>query len=187
VLLRLGSGAALVSALRASRQVILPLWAVSIGVSDANTALIIGVAGGLDFALFYTTGQIMDRWGRMWTAIPSMVGLGVGHLVLAFTHDSSAAVAWFITIAMVLGVANGFGSGLLMTLGADLTDPKDPAPFLGAFRFTTDVGGAAAPLALSALTAFLSLSFASGAMGLIGLVGAAILWRYLPRYVPRTR
>ena len=44
---------------------ILPLWAVSIGVSDANTALIIGIAGGLDFALFYTTGQIMDRWGRM--------------------------------------------------------------------------------------------------------------------------
>lgn len=187
VLLRLGSGAALVSALRASRQVILPLWAVSIGVSDANTALIIGIAGGLDFALFYTTGQIMDRWGRLWTALPSMIGLGVGHILLAFTHDSSAAVAWFIAIAMMLGIANGFGSGLLMTLGADLADPKDPAPFLGAFRFTADVGGAAAPLALSGLTALLSLSLASGAMGLLGLVGAVVLWKYLPRYAPRSR
>lgn len=187
VLLRLGTGAALVSALRASRQVILPLWAVSIGISDANTALIIGIAGGLDFALFYTTGQIMDRWGRMWTALPSMIGLGVGHLVLAFTHDSSAAVLWFIAIAMVLGVANGFGTGLLMTLGADLADPRNPAPFLGAFRFTADVGGATSPLALSGITALLSLSFASGAMGLLGLVGAVILWRYLPRYAPHTR
>ncbi|MEO7349096.1 MAG: MFS transporter [Terrimesophilobacter sp.] len=187
VLLRLGTGAALVSALRASRQVIIPLWAVSIGVSDANTALIIGIAGGLDFALFYTTGQIMDRWGRMWTALPSMIGLGVGHLVLALTHDSTDAVTWFITIAMVLAVANGFGTGLLMTLGADLADPHDPAPFLGAFRFTADVGGAAAPLALSAATALVSLSFASGAMGLLGLVGAGILWRYLPRYAPHTR
>lgn len=187
VLLRLGTGAALVSALRASRQVIVPLWAVSIGVSDANTALIIGIAGGLDFALFYTTGQIMDRWGRMWTALPSMIGLGLCHLALAFTHDLPASVVWFIVIAMVLGVANGFGSGLLMTLGADLADPRNPAPFLGAFRFTSDAGGAASPLAIAGLTALVSLPFAGGVMGIVGLVGAAVLWRYLPRYVPRTR
>lgn len=187
VLLRLGTGAALVSALRASRQVIVPLWAVSIGVSDTNTALIIGIAGALDFALFYTTGQIMDRWGRMWTGLPSMIGLGAGHLILAFTHDSDAAVTWFVITAMVLGIANGFGTGLLMTIGADLADPSDPAPFLGAFRFTADVGGAAAPLAISGLTALVSLTFASGAMGLLGLCGAAILARYLPRYAHRTR
>ncbi|HEY9497877.1 MAG TPA: MFS transporter [Terrimesophilobacter sp.] len=187
VLARLGTGAALIGALRASRQVMLPLWAVSIGISDANTALIIGIAGGLDFALFYTTGQIMDRWGRMWTALPSMVGLGLGHLALAFTRDLPGNVAWFIAIAMVLAVANGFGSGLLMTLGADLADKDNPAPFLGAWRFTSDAGGAAAPLAISGLTALVSLSFASGAMGILGLAGAAVLWRYLPRFAPHTR
>ncbi len=187
VLARLGSGALLIGAIRASRQVVVPLWAVSIGVSDANTALIIGIAGGLDFALFYTTGQIMDRWGRMWTALPTMIGLGLGHLVLAFTHDLPASVAWFIVITMVLGVANGFGTGLLMTLGADLADRRNPAPFLGAWRFTSDAGGAAAPLAISGLTALVSLSFATGVMGVLGLVGAGILWRYLPRYLPRAR
>jgi len=187
VLLRLGTGAAIIGALRASRQVILPLWAVSIGVPDASTALIIGIAGGLDFALFYTTGQIMDRWGRMWTALPSMIGLGLGHLALAFTHDLPAATTWFIVLAMVLAIANGFGTGLLMTLGADLADPRNPAPFLGAFRFTSDVGSAAAPLTISALTALISLSFASGVMGILGLVGAGFLVRYLPRFAPHTR
>lgn len=187
VLMRLGTGATLIGALRASRQVILPLWAVSIGVSDANTALIIGIAGGLDFALFYTTGQIMDRWGRMWTALPSMVGLSLGHLALAFTHDVPGNVTWFIAVAMVLAVANGFGSGLLMTIGADLADKNDPAPFLGAWRFMGDAGGAASPLALAGLTALVSLSFASGAMGVLGILGAGILWRYLPRYVPHQR
>ncbi len=187
VLARLGTGAALVGAMRASRQVVVPLWAVSIGISDADTALIIGIAGGLDFALFYTTGQIMDRWGRMWTALPSMVGLGAGHLVLSFTHDLPGTVVWFIAITMVLAIANGFGSGLLMTLGADLADKRNPAPFLGAWRFTADVGGATAPLAISGLTALVSLSFASGAVGILGLLGAGILWRYLPRYVPHSR
>ncbi|MEC5183733.1 MFS family permease [Cryobacterium sp. MP_3.1] len=185
VLLRLGTGAGLVGAMRATRTVLLPLWAVSIGINEPDTALIIGIAGGIDFALFYASGQIMDRFGRMWTAIPSMIGLGVGMLALAFTHDLPENVAWFIAVAMFLSVANGIGSGLLMTLGADLAPAGGPAPFLGAWRFTADFGSAAAPLAVAGIIALLSLSVASAVMGMVGLVGAGVLWRYIPRYAPR--
>jgi MFS family permease len=187
VLVRLGTGAALIGAMRASRQVILPLWAVSIGIPDAQTVLIIGVAGAIDFALFYASGQIMDRFGRLWSALPSMIGLGIGHLVLAFTHDVPGAVAWFIASALFMSLANGVGSGILMTLGADLADQRNPAPFLGAWRFTGDAGGAAAPLALSALVAVASIAFASGIIGVVGLVGAGVLLRYVPRYAPHSR
>ena len=186
-LARLGTGAALIGAVRASRTLIVPLWAVSIGISDTNTVLIIGVAGAIDFALFYLSGQIMDRFGRLWSAIPSMVGLGLGQLALAFTHGLPGEVAWFISITIVLAVANGFGSGLLMTLGADLADKSNPAPFLGAWRFTSDAGAAASPLALAGLTALVSLPFAGAMMGVVGLAGAAVLWRYIPRFVPRAR
>ena len=190
VLLKLGSGAALMGGMRASRQVILPLWAVSIAISDTNTALIIGLAGGIDFALFYTGGQIMDRFGRLWTAVPSMIGMGVGFIFLAFMHDGTGRVAWFIVVAILLSLANGIVSGLRMTLGADLADKTNPAPFLGAWRFTGDAGSAAAPLAISLITAVTSLSFATGVMGVLGLLGAAIFARYIPRYVthrhPRT-
>jgi len=71
-----------------------------------------------------------------------------------------------------------------MTLGADLAPKAHPAPFLGAWRFTGDLGGAAAPLAVSGLTALASVSVASGVVGLLGLVGAVLLGRYIPRYVP---
>ena len=186
VLLRLGTGAGLVGAMRASRTVLLPLWAVSIGISVPDIALIIGIAGAVDFALFYASGQVMDRFGRMWTALPSMIGLGTGHLILAFTHDLPGNVEWFIAVAMILSLANGIGSGLLMTLGADLA-PKNtsPAPFLGAWRFTADLGGAVAPLAVAGLTAVATISIASGVMGVFGLFGAVILGRYIPRYAPR--
>jgi MFS family permease len=185
LLSRLGLGAALIGALRASRNVILPLWAVSIGVSDTNTALIIGVAGAVDFALFYTGGAIMDRFGRLATALPSMAGLGLGHVVLAFTHDLPSNVTWFIVAAMVLSVANGLGSGILMTLGADLADPSNPAPFLGAWRFTGGLGGASAPLVIAGVTAVASISLAAGVIGALGFVGVGVLARYVPRYVPR--
>lgn len=187
VLLKLGSGSALIAGMRASRQVILPLWAVSIGLEPATTALIIGIAGAVDFALFYSGGQIMDRFGRLWTAVPSMIGLGLGHLVLALTHDLSANTTWFVILAMVLSLANGIGSGIIMTLGADLAPKSSPAPFLGAWRFTTETGGAAAPLLIAGITALVSLPVAAGVIGVLGLLGAGILARYIPKYVPRRR
>lgn len=184
VLARMGAGAGLVAAVRASRTVILPLWAVSIGIDGPTTALIIGIAGAIDFALFYVSGQIMDRFGRVWSALPSMIGLGLAHLALAFTHDVPSKVGWFVAVAMALALANGIGSGLLMTLGADLAPKSNPAPFLGAWRFTGDLGGAAAPLAVSGITALTSLSVASGVIGVLGLVGAVLMGRFIPRYAP---
>jgi MFS family permease len=187
VLTRLGLGAALIGAMRSSRQVLLPLWAVSIHLPSTETALIIGIAGAIDFGLFYTSGQIMDRFGRLWSAMPSMIGLSIGHAVLAFTHDVPGAVFWFMGAAFFMSIANGVGSGIVMTLGSDLADPGHPAPFLGAWRFTGDVGNAGSPLLVSALTAAVSIAFASGFMAILGVVGAGVLLRYVPRYVPRIR
>jgi MFS family permease len=184
VLARLGSAAGLVGAVRASRQVILPLWAVSLGLGDSNIALIIGIAGAIDFALFYTSGQIMDRFGRLAGVLPSMIGLGAAHIVLAVSFGLPDREVWFITIAMFMALANGLGSGILLTLGADLADKANPAPFLGAWRFTADAGSAVAPVLVSVLTGLVSLALASGVMGVLGLLGAGLLLRYLPRYVP---
>jgi len=185
VLLTLGVGSMMVAALRASRQVLLPLWAVSIGLHETQTSLIIGVAGLVDFSLFFAGGWIMDRFGRLWTAVPSMVGLGIGHLALAATAFLPGTMWWFIGIAMFLSLANGIGAGILMTLGADLADPRHPAPFLGAWRFTNDSGAAAAPLIVSGLTALVSLPFAAGALGVMGLAGAVVLRVFVPKYAAR--
>ncbi|QEO10459.1 MFS transporter [Protaetiibacter larvae] len=185
VLFTLGTGSALVAALRSSRQVILPLWAVSIGIPEARTALIIGAAAALDFALFYAGGWIMDRFGRLWTAVPSMIGLGAAHLILGFTHDVPNAETWFIVVAGLLSLSNGIGAGILMTLGADLADPAHPAQFLGAWRFTNDTGAAVAPLIIAGVTAVAGLPVAAAAMGVLGLIGAADLRIFVPRYSKR--
>lgn len=187
ILLTLGVGSMFVAALRASRQVVLPLWALSIGLDVTTTSLIIGIAAVIDFSLFFAGGWIMDRFGRLWTAVPSMVGLGVGHLVLAFTHDLDAATVWFVVVAVFLSLANGIGAGILMTLGADLADRRNPAPFLGAWRFTNDTGGAVAPLLVAGLTALVSLPFAVGVLGVFGLAGAVVLRVFVPRYIPPRR
>lgn len=185
VLSRLGLAAASLSAVRSARQIVLPLWGVSIGLDAQSIALVVGVSGAIDFALFYASGQVMDRFGRLWAALPAMLLMGGGFLALSVTHEGGQAAMWFGLFAALLGVGNGLSSGILLTLGADVAPQDDPAPFLGSWRTLTDAGGAAAPLIVSALTAALSLSLATAAMGAVGLLGAMAFTRWVPRFVPR--
>jgi MFS family permease len=186
VLSRLGLAAASLSAVRSARQVVLPLWGFSIGLDAQAIALVVGISGAIDFALFYASGQVMDRFGRLWAALPAMVLMGLGFIALAFTHDLDSAAMWFAMFAAVLGVGNGLSSGILLTLGADVAPISDPAPFLGSWRTLTDAGGALSPLLVSGITAVTSLSIATGAVGVGGLLGALAFLRWVPRFVPRT-
>jgi hypothetical protein len=183
-LLRLGVAAGIIQILRAGRSVLLPLWAVSIGMRDADTALIIGIAAIVDFALFFTSGQVMDRYGRLAASVPTMLVMSVSFMVLSFTHGFAAVDVWFIALAMTLAIGNGLSSGIVLTLGADLADKKNPAQFLGAWRFTTDSGAAAGPLIIGGVIAISSISVAAFATGIIGLIGMGMMIRYVPRYTP---
>jgi len=93
----------------------------------------------------------------------------------------------YIVPGLIIGVANGIGAGILMTLGADLADPAHPGPFLGAWRFTGDAGAAVAPVLIAAVTAAASLPVAAAVMGALGLVGAVNLRVYVPRYAAPRR
>lgn len=185
VLSRLGVAGASMAAMRSARQVVLPLWGVSLALDASSIALVVGIAGAIDFALFYASGQVMDRFGRVWAAVPAMVLMGAGFIALAFTHDGDLAVLWFGMMAAVIGVGNGLSSGVLMTLGADTAPQHDPAPYLGSWRTLGDAGGAIAPVLFSGIAVW-SISVASGVIGLVGVLGAIGFMRWIPRFVPPT-
>src|SRR5690606_1556951 len=138
----------------------------------------------IDFALFYASGQVMDRFGRLWAAMPAMLLMGCGFLALSLTHDGDTAILWFGMLAGMLGVGNGLSSGILMTLGADAAPRQNPAAFLGSWRTLTDAGGALAPLLIAGVTAIASLSVAAALMGAVGLIGAYGFFRWIPRGEP---
>lgn len=185
VLLRLGSAAAALSAVRSARQILLPVWGASIGLDTETILLVVGVSGSIDFALFYVSGQIMDRWGRMLAGVPSAIIIGVAFIALAFTHDADAAGTWFVILAIVLGVGNGLSSGILLTVGADLAPPEHPAAFLASWRTITDGGLASAPILISVITGTATLPVASAAMGAVGLFCAFGFFRWMPRYLKK--
>lgn len=185
VLARLGVSAACLASVRAARQIVLPLFGVMIGLDAPTIALIIGIAGAVDFALFYAGGQVMDRFGRLWAVLPSLVLMGLGYVALALTVPLPQDEMWFAMFAIVIAVGNGLSSGILMTLGADTAPPADPGPYLGSWRTLTDAGGAATTLLVSGVTALVSLPAASLALGLVALLGCAGFIRWIPRFAPR--
>ena len=177
IFLTVGIGVLLVSAVRASRQAVVPLWAEQIGLDAATTSLIYGVAGGIDMLVFYPAGKVMDRKGRLWVAVPSMVLMGIAMLLMPFTHASIT----LLLAAVLMGFGNGIGSGMIMTLGADYSPSTGRAHFLGLWRLASDVGSTGGPALLSAVTAVLSLAAGIWCTGLVAFAAAAVLWYWVPR------
>lgn len=165
-----GMAATIVASLRTVRQVGLPLWGIFIGMHPGTVSLYIGVAGFLDFVLFYASGQIMDRFGRRWVLIPTLVGLALSHYSLVFAHDANG----FLVVALLMSLANSLGSGIVLTLGADLAPQDARGEFLAAYRLLVDAGVAITPLLLSAMTVGITLPGAIVVFATVSLFGAAL-------------
>lgn len=180
IFLTVGIGVLLVSAVRSSRQVVVPLWADNLGLSPAATSIIYGLSGAIDMLVFYPAGKVMDRKGRNWVAVPSMVLMGAALLLIPLTTGATT----LLLAALLIGFGNGIGSGLIMTLGADYSPRHGRAQFLGIWRFMADAGGSSGPAILALLTAAVSLSFGIAATGVLGLAAAAVLGYWVPRNKP---
>ncbi|MCC2597083.1 MFS transporter [Pusillimonas sp. MFBS29] len=175
--LTLGLGCMLVAAMRASRQVAIPLWANAIGLSPTATALIFGCVSAIDMLVFYPAGKVMDQYGRLWVALPCALTLAAAFLAIPW----ATALVPFVLVCLVMGLGNGIGSGIVMTLGADGAPVNGRNEFLGIWRLITDAGTSAGPFVLAGLTAAVSLGAGIGFTGVFGLLAAGIFWGNLPR------
>ncbi len=184
VLATLGLLISVVSTMRTTRRIFVPLVGVALGMDAITISLIVGFSAAIDFSLFYVGGVIIDRLGRLWVAIPTLVIFGVTHLVIAVADRLPAGSIWFIAAAMLMAVGNGISAGLVATVGSDLADPRRPAAFLGSWRLVSEIGPSLAPLAIAGLIAKVSLGVGSAAAGGLALFAAMLLPHYMRRYLP---
>jgi MFS family permease len=177
IFLTLGVGILLLSALRASRQVVIPLWAEHLGMDAAQASVIYGLSGAIDMLVFYPAGKVMDRRGRLFVAIPSTVIMGIAMFLIPVT----ASFTGLLLASLLIGFGNGISSGLIMTLGADFSPDRGRGQFLGLWRFIADAGSTGGPVLLSGVTALATLGAGVSATGVLGFAAAGVFAVVLPR------
>jgi MFS family permease len=177
VFLSVGVGILLLSALRSSRQVVIPLWADHLGMDASSASLIYGLSGAIDMLVFYPAGKLMDRKGRQFVAVPSTLLMGVALLLIPL----AGSFVGLLLAALLIGFGNGISSGLVMTLGADFSPDRGRGQFLGLWRFMADAGSTGGPVLLSGVTALASLGAGISATGILGFAAAAVFAVVIPR------
>ena len=182
-LLVAGSVAITLVLIRHGRQFLIPVWGDSIGLDPLAIGLVFGFASAIDMVMFYPVGVVMDRWGRKWVIVPSLLVLSASLILMPLTGSFGS----FLLVGLLSGFGNGLGSGAVMTLGADLA-PRDAAgQFLGVWRLVGDVGAVAAPAVVGGLASVLTLGAAAVSTGGIGLIGGAVMLLLVRETLTRSR
>jgi MFS family permease len=169
--------------MRACRQLLLPLYGEFIGLDAAAIGVIYALSAAIDMSLFYPVGVIVDRYGRKWTAVPSMVLFVIGFLALAYaTSYTSLMVA-----GLVLGLANGVSTGIIMIIGSDLAPATQQGQFLGVWRLIGDIGMSGGPIIVGVLAEVGSLALASVTVAGLGLAGVVLIGWFVPETLRRLK
>ncbi|MEO8180062.1 MAG: MFS transporter [Deltaproteobacteria bacterium] len=157
--------------LRSARLLLLPICGTVMGLDASQVGLVKSGSATADALLFYPVGLAMDRLGRKWTAVPSLLLLSLGVLTIAWA-DSYATL---VVGGVIAGIGNGVGSGINMTLAGDFAPAKGRAEFIGVWRLWSDAGAAVAPFAMGAIAELLVLSAAGAVTAALGLGGMFVM------------
>ncbi|HEX6998235.1 MAG TPA: MFS transporter [Gammaproteobacteria bacterium] len=179
-----GVAAFVLQLMRSTRQLLVPLFGQAVGLDVGAIGLVYSLSSALDMSLFYPVGVVVDRWGRKWSAVPSMTLYALGLALL----PAAAGFGSLLAVALLLGLANGLGTGIVMIMGADLARQSgQQSQFLGVWRVLGDSGVTVAPLAVGAAVEAAGLAAASSAVATVGLVGAVLVTFFVGETLERAR
>jgi MFS family permease len=157
--------------LRIGRQTLIPLWGERIALDVAAIGLIFGLSRAIELVLVYPAGILMDRLGRKWSAVPCLLIQSVGLALIPLTGGFSG----LLLVSLLAGIGNGLGSGIVLTLGADLSPRVSTGEFLGIWHLMGDIGATSGALLIGLVAQGLGLQTAPLLIAAFGLAGAWIM------------
>lgn len=177
---------------RINRPVIVPLLGAALGLDSLSVSIVFGIAAVVEIIMFVPAGTVMDRRGRAAVAVPCSLVMGAGYVLLAVLAPTLgggsylAALAALVVPCMLIAVGNGLGSGIVMTLGVDVSPERGRTRYLAWWNTVIGVGRLTAPLLVSAITLVAPVAVAGAVSGALCLAGAGWLARVLPGLTPES-
>lgn len=166
---------------RANRNVIVPLWGSQLGIAPHAINLTFAAGAVMDAAVFYPSGRLSDRFGRRASLIPTLAIMGLGFLGMGLWRS----VTGFVVCACIIGLGNGFGAGIVMTMGADLSPDVDRSTFLGMWQSIQQAGMTAGPFIVSGMVAGFGVGASVWVTGGVSLAAVIYCLAMVPRAYAR--
>ena len=166
---------------RANRNVIIPLWGHALGIAPHAINLTFAAGAVMDAAVFYPSGRLSDRFGRRASLIPTLAIMGLGFLGMGLWRS----VTGFVVCACIIGLGNGFGAGIVMTMGADLSPDVDRSTFLGMWQSIQQAGMTAGPFIVSGMVAGFGVGASVWVTGGVSLAAVIYCLAMVPRAYAR--
>ncbi len=171
-----GFAALTIQLMRATQQLLVPLFGTAVGLDAATIGFIYSLCAAVDMSLFYPVGVVMDRWGRKWTGVPSMLVFVLGLMLLPFADGFYGVLG----AGLVLAFANGLSTGIVMIIGMDMAPSDQRGQFLGVWRLLGDLGVVSGPLLAAVMVNIATLAAASFSVAALGLLGTAVFLFLVP-------
>ena len=115
------------------------------------------------------------------TSVPSIILLSIGFIALIYSNTFLGLMA----VGMLLGFANGLGSGAMLTLGSDLSPKANPGSFLGIWRLFGWSGNSAGGPISGVIAQSSTIATSSISVSAIGLVGVLLFSFFIPETLKR--
>jgi MFS family permease len=123
----------------------------------------------LQLPLGFTTGYIMDKWGRKRTIVPGFSLLFLAMLFMSATAYFRMPFAIFVAAYLCVTFSQGITSGNMQVMGSDLAPAKGRGQWIAVWRFVAETGSQLSP------TVFALVGAAFGYVGAFTIVGLSSL------------
>lgn len=128
---------------------VIPLLAEQeMGLSTDQIGLGLGMISIVSLVLVYPSGALVDRFGRKWVIVPSVLLSGLA--MLSFMAADSFAS--FMLASTFWAAATGIAGAAPAAYAADIAPPGMTASAMGFYRTLSDLGYVIGPLALGAIS-----------------------------------
>lgn len=177
----IGCSIMILSAMRVLLPVLLTLLGVALQLAPSQIALLLAIGAAVELLFMVPGGWFKDHVGRIATLFLCLASFGGGYIILAFSNT----FAGMLLGVLVISVGNGFGAGINMTIGADLSPARGKAKFLGLWAMFSGAAAVFGPGMVAALLALQSLQFVMFAVSATAFIAA--IWSVVTKKITRLK
>jgi MFS family permease len=123
----------------------------------------------------FSSGYIMDTWGRKRTIVPGLALSGSAMLFMGSTALFELSFPWFVASFIAVHAAVALVSGNLQTLGSDVAPPHARGRFFGVSRLVAQTGALGSTSSFGLITWWLGATVAGYTTAFAVLGGSAVI------------